>query len=81
MRLEHAGKKKSYLMAAAGILVGYLFFFTSSLWYPGQNNASEYTPIGQLQKIGETENSVTIENPAARNPAPAHRYLLVIISQ
>ena len=61
MRLEHAGKKKSYLMAAAGILVGYLFFFTSSLWYPGQNNASEYTPIGQLQKIGETENSVTIE--------------------
>ena len=61
MRLEHAGKKKSYLMAAAGILVGYMFFFTSSLWYPGQNNASEYTPIGQLQKIGETENSVTIE--------------------
>lgn len=54
-------KKKSYLMAAAGILVGYLFFFTSSLWYPGQNNASEYTPIGQLQKIGETDNSVTIE--------------------
>lgn len=31
------------------------------MWYPGQNNASEYTPIGQLQKIGETENSVTIE--------------------
>lgn len=61
MRLEHAGKKKSYLMAAAGILVGYLFFFTSSLWYLGQNNASEYTPVGQLQKIGETENSVTIE--------------------
>ena len=61
MRLEHAGKKKSYLMAAAGILIGYLFFFTSALWYPGQNNASEYTPIGQLQQIGETENSVTIE--------------------
>ena len=41
--------------------MGIFFCFTFSAMVSGTNNASEYTPIGQLQQIGETENSVTIE--------------------
>lgn len=60
MRLEHAGKKKSYLTAAVGAVIGYLIFFSSSFWYPTQKAASDYTPIGQLQEIGKTGSSVTV---------------------
>lgn len=60
VRLEHAGKKKSYLTAAVGAVIGYLIFFSSSFWYPTQKAASDYTPIGQLQEIGKTGSSVTV---------------------
>ena len=60
MRLEHAGKKKSYLTAAVGAVIGYLLFFSSSFWYPTQKTAADYTPIGQLQEIGKTGSSVTV---------------------
>ena len=40
--------------------MGYLIFFTSRLWYPGQKDAEDYTPIGQMQEIKETGNGVTI---------------------
>lgn len=60
VRLEHAGKKKSYLTAAVGAVIGYLIFFSSSFWYPTQKAASDYTTIGQLQEIGKTGSSVTV---------------------
>ena len=60
VRLEHAGKKKSYLTAAVGAVIGYLIFFSSSFWYPTQKAASDYTPIGQLQEIGKTGSNVTV---------------------
>ena len=60
VRLEHAGKKKSYLTAAVGAVIGYLIFFSSSFCYPTQKAASDYTPIGQLQEIGKTGSSVTV---------------------
>lgn len=60
MHLEHAGKRRPYLTAAFVAIAGYLVFFSSTFWYPGQKTAAEYTPIGQMQEIGETGNSVTI---------------------
>ena len=60
MRLGHAGKRKSYLTTVIVVVMGYLIFFTSRLWYPGQKDAEDYTPIGQMQEIKETGNGVTI---------------------
>lgn len=60
VRLGHAGKRKSYLTTVIVVVMGYLLFFTSTLWYPGQRDAEDYTPIGQMQEVKETGNGVTI---------------------
>lgn len=59
-RLEHAGKRKLYLTAVSGALIGYLLFFTSALWFPGQKKSMEYTPPGVQQEIGETACMVSV---------------------
>ena len=53
-------KTKIYLTTVIVVVMGYLIFFTSRLWYPGQKDAEDYTPIGQMQEIKETGNGVTI---------------------
>lgn len=58
--LQGAGKKRKYLAVAIGIMVGYIVFLTSRIWFPGQSDASDYTQLGSQVMVGDTDISVLL---------------------
>lgn len=58
--LQGAGKKRKYLTVAIGIMVGYIVFLTSRIWFPGQLDASDYTQLGSQVMVGDTDISVLL---------------------
>lgn len=58
--LQGAGKKRKYLTVAIGIMVGYIVFLTSRIWFPGQSDASDYTQLGSQIMVGDTDSSVSL---------------------
>ena len=54
--------RKKYMAIAVLAAIIYVFFLSSKLWMPNADNASNYTEIGTVPQIGNSDNKVTLIN-------------------
>lgn len=54
--------RKKYMTIAVLAAIIYVFFLSSKLWMPNADNASNYTEIGTVLQIGNSDNKVTLIN-------------------